>query len=132
MKARTPVRIPNKSQTYQISNQNPSKRVDYIYESQDEYDMLITKLKSEIFERQQNGKDYNALEGKFRQLKNEISLIGKEKLRLQNELSQSVKEGNEIISTMQTENENLNQELNDKNLAKKKIITFIKLWKLRL
>ena len=120
MKNRTS-HIMKQTKTYQISNQNPSKRADYLYENQDELDMLITKLRSEIFEKQQNGKDYNALEGKFLQLKNDISIISKEKIRLQNELVQNINKGKEVIASMQTENENLKQELNEKNLANKKI-----------
>ena len=121
MKNRNPSKIINKPTTYQISNQNASKRNEFLYENQEDLDTLLTKLKSEIFERQQNSKDYNALEGKFRQLKNDIAFIGKEKLRLQNELAKSVNEGNEIISSMQTENENLKQELNEKNSENKKL-----------
>ena len=121
MKNRAPNRVMNKPQMNKISNQNEMKRNDLIYENQDDLDMLITKLKSEIFEKQQNGKDYNALEGRFLQLKNDISLISKEKIRLQNELAQSVNEGKDIISSMQTENENLMQELNEKNLDNKKL-----------
>ena len=120
MKNRTS-HIIKQSKTYQIQNKSQPKRVDYLYENQDDLDMLITKLRSEIFEKQQNGKDYNALEGKFLQLKNDISIISKEKLRLQNELAQSINKGKEVISTMQTENENLKQELNEKNLANKKL-----------
>ena len=116
MKNRTS-HIIKQSKTYQIQNKSQPKRVDYLYENQDDLDMLITKLRSEIFEKQQNGKDYNALEGKFLQLKNDISIISKEKLRLQNELAQSINKGKEVISTMQTENENLKQK--KKNLKKK-------------
>ena len=122
MKNRNQTKIVKKPATYQITNQSqPKRNNDFLYENQDDLDMMITKLKSEIFEKQQNGKDYNALEGKFRQLKNEISLINKEKMRLQNELAQSINEGNEVISSMQTENENLKQELNNKNLENKKL-----------
>jgi hypothetical protein len=114
MKNRNQTKIVKKPATYQITNQSqPKRNNDFLYENQDDLDMMITKLKSELFEKQQNGKDYNALEGKFRQLKNEISLISKEKLRLQNELAQSINEGNEVISSMQTENENLKEELNN-------------------
>ena len=120
MKNRTS-HIVKQTKTYQIQNKAQPKRVEYIYDKQDDLDMLITRLRSEIFEKQQNGKDYNALEGKFLQLKNDISIISKEKLRLQNELAQSINKGKEVISTMQMENENLKQELNEKNLANKKL-----------
>ena len=99
MKNRTS-HIIKQTKTYQIQNKVQPKRVEYIYDKQDDLDMLITKLRSEIFEKQQNGKDYNALEGKFLQLKNDISIISKEKLRLQNELAQSINKGKEVISTM--------------------------------
>ena len=121
MKTRSQINISNKSKTYQISKQNPSKRPEFIYENQDDTDMLITKLKSDIFEKQQNAKDYNSLENKFIQLKNDIAIINKEKMRLSNELNQSMNEGKEIIASMQVDNENLKQELNEKNLANKKL-----------
>ena len=43
MKTRSQINISNKSKTYQISKQNPSKRPEFIYENQDDTDMLITK-----------------------------------------------------------------------------------------
>ena len=49
----------NHSVTYQILNKNCCCDV------QDEFDLAITHLKSEIFERQQNAKDYCALENKL-------------------------------------------------------------------
>ena len=42
-------------------------------------------------------------------------------MRLQNESAQSVNERKDVISSMQTENENLMQELNEKNLENKKL-----------
>ena len=84
----------NNSITYQIIN--PACCID----GQDELDLMITNLKAEIFERQQNAKDYCALENKFRQLKNDIQLLSEKKLQLEQELAQSKNMGNLQISDL--------------------------------
>ena len=48
-----------------------------------ELDCIITNLKAELFEKQQNAKDYCALEAKFRQLQNEIHLLSDQKICLE-------------------------------------------------
>ena len=89
------------SVTYQITNPN------YCCGEQDELDLMITNLKAEIFEKQQNGKDYCALENKFRQLQNEIQMLADQKLSLEEELNKSRNAGNLQISNLRTENENI-------------------------
>ena len=103
------------SVTYQITNPNCCSP------EPDELDLMITNLKSEIFEKQQNGKDYCALENKFHQLQNEIQILSDQKLQLEQELSQSKNSGNKQITNFRTENENIMSELNEKNLLNKKI-----------
>ena len=103
------------SVTYQISNPNCR------YEIQDELDSMITNLKAEIFEKQQNAKDYCALEAKFHQLKNDIQLLSDQKICLEQEISKSNNNGNALISNLRAENENLMSELNEKNSLNKKL-----------
>ena len=103
------------SVTYQISNTNCR------YDVQDELDLMITNLKAEIFEKQQNAKDYCALEAKFHQLQNDIQLLSDQKICLEQELSHSSNNGSALISNLRAENENLMSELNEKNTLNKKL-----------
>ena len=81
----------------------------------------IAQLKSDLFERQQNEKDYCALESKFRQLQNDLQLLSEEKLRLEYELRKTDSETNKSIPTFQCENLNLRKEIDEKNLLNKKL-----------
>ena len=81
----------------------------------------IAKLKSDLFERQQNEKDYCALESKVRQLQNDLQLLSEEKLRLEYELRKTESETNKSIPTFQCENLNLRKEIDEKNLLNKKL-----------
>ena len=108
----------NQPFTYQISkNKNP---ICYCGE-QDELDQMIINLKAEIFEKQQNARDYCALENKFLQLRNDIKIIADEKENLERELVNTQNVANPQTADLRTQNENLLSELNDKNLLNKKI-----------
>ena len=86
-----------------------------------ELDCIITNLKSELFEKQQNVKDYCALESKFIQLQNDIKLLSEQKYCLEEELCRAGEEGNKLICGLRAENINLKNELNDKNCLNKKL-----------
>ena len=103
------------SATYQFTNPN------CCYDVQDELDLMITNLKTEIFEKQQNCKDYCALENKFRQLQNDIRCLSEQKILLEQELAKSGNNGNILISKNKSENENFLNELNEKNSLNKKL-----------
>lgn len=81
----------------------------------------IAKLKSDLFERQQNERDYCALESKFRQLQNDLQLLSEEKLRLEYELRKTENETNKSIPNFQCENLNLKKEIEEKNVLNKKL-----------
>ncbi len=87
----------------------------------DELDCMIANLKSELFERQQNVKDYCALESKCAQLENDIQAVCEVKNHLECELCCAGEEGNKLIFNLRTENENLKNELNQKNTMNKKL-----------
>ena len=89
--------------------------------NQEQLDLLISNLKSELFEKEQNRKDYNILENNYNKLKEEILYISNEKQKIKNKYSKSINEDNNIINKYQTENENINEELNKKNLLNKKL-----------
>lgn len=89
--------------------------------NQEQLDLLISNLKSELFEKEQNRKDYNILENNYNKLKEEILYISNEKQKIKNKYSKSINENNNIINKYQTDNENINEELNKKNLLNKKL-----------
>ena len=86
-----------------------------------ELDCVLSNLKSELFEKQQNVKDYCALEAKFIQLQNDLKMLSDEKNCLECELCRVGDEGNKLICNLKVENENLKNELNEKNSMNKKL-----------
>ena len=86
-----------------------------------ELDCIIANLKSELFAKQQNIKDYCALQSKFLQLQNEIKLLSDQKNCLEGEICRVGEEGNKLICGLKSENINLKNELDDKNSLNKKL-----------
>ena len=86
-----------------------------------ELDCIIANLKSELFEKQQNIKDYCSLESKFIQLQNDFKMLSDQKNTLECELCRANEEGNKLICNLRLENENLKNSLNDKNCQNKKL-----------
>ena len=86
-----------------------------------ELDCVIANLKAELFEKQQNAKDYCALEAKFIQLQNDIKLLSDQKNCLEAELCRAEDEGNKLVCNLRVENCNLKNELNEKNTLNKKL-----------
>ena len=60
-------------------------------------DNLINQLKTQIFDLEQNARDYSSLQAKCKQLANEASLFNEEKMRLEYELKQKTESSNKII-----------------------------------
>lgn len=79
-----------------------------------EQENIISQLKSQVFDLQQNEKNYNALQLKYNALMNDSNIINEEKLRLEYELKQKIEASNKILSELQSDNENLQNELNAK------------------
>ncbi len=90
-------------------------------ENECELDCIIANLKSELFAKQQNIKDYCSLESKFIQLQNDIKMLSDQKNNLECELCRANDEGNKLICSLRLENENLKNSLNDKNCENKKL-----------
>ena len=112
------------SGTYQIDccDQN----CDYEYEvkvGNKEKDMLIAQLNAHIQELEQQEKDYDLLNQKFRQLQNEYSLLKDNKLRLEYELKQRDEAYNKRICDLRGENENLQLGFNEKISVGKKLLS---------
>ena len=105
----------NHSNNYQISDK------DCCCESQDELDLMITHLKTEIFEKEQSAKDYCTLENKLKQLQNEIQCLSEQKLCLEKELNKSINSGDISIANAKKDNENLMNKLKEINTLNKKL-----------
>ena len=86
-----------------------------------ELDRIIANLKTELFERQQNLRNYCELESKCIQLQNDIQSLSDQKKCLEFELCKVGENGNKLICNLRTENENLKNELNEKNSLNKKL-----------
>lgn len=84
-------------------------------------DYLISQLKSEIFEREQNKKCYDDLECKFRQLQNDLQALHDVNTHLECEIRQLTDKGNKDIADIRNDNENLLNELNEKIALNKKL-----------
>ena len=102
-----------------LNNSNQLNNSSFDLNDRDNKDNLINKLKSQVFDLEQNAKDYNILQAKCKQLANETSILEEEKIRLEYELKQKTQNSNKIISELQTEKENLQNTLNEKLITNK-------------
>ena len=103
-----------------------SPNCDYDYEvkvGNKEKDMLIAQLNAHIQELEQQEKNYDLLNQKFRQLQNEYSLLKDNKLRLEYELKQRDEAYNKKIGDLRGENENLQLNFNEKITVGKKLLS---------
>ena len=112
------------SGTYQIDSYNQNGDYDYeVKVGNKEKDMLIAQLNAHIQELEQQEKDYDLLNQKFRQLQNEYSLLKDNKLRLEYELKQRDEAYNKKICDLRGENENLQLGFNEKISVGKKLLS---------
>ena len=86
-----------------------------------ELDCIITNLKNELFEKMQNSRDCCSLEAKILKLQNDIKALKEEKQILECKIIQSGKEGDKMIYELRNTNENLKNQLNEKNILNKKL-----------
>ena len=120
------------SATYQLdANRRSNKNISYNYDQRNneiqmsdeftstnksgkEKDMLISQLKSKIFELELHQKDYDVLNERFKQLKIDFASLNDSKNLLELEKDKREEEYNRIIGDLQCENENLQIGFNDK------------------
>ena len=100
--------------SYNRTQLNQSIEKENLSNSVFDKDGLISQLKAQIFDLEQNEKNYQLLQNKYKNLSNDSSILNEEKLRLEYELKQKTETTNKIISDLQTENENLQNALNEK------------------
>ena len=110
--------------TYQIDSGEPNEDFNYeVKVGNKEKDMLIAQLNAHIQELEQQEKNYDLLNQKFRQLQNEYSLLKDNKLRLEYELKQRDEAYNKKICDLRGENENLQLGFNEKISLGKKLLS---------
>ena len=102
-----------------MSNKKSNKLLNNSNYDLNERENIIAQLKSQVFDLEQNAKDYNTLQTKCKQLVNEASYLNEEKIRLEYELKQKTQNSDKIISELQSEKENLENTLNEKLLTNK-------------
>jgi len=120
------------SATYQLdANRRSNKNISYNYDQRNneiqmsddftstnksgkEKDMLISQLKSKIFELELHQKDYDVLNERFKQLKIDFASLNDSKNLLELEKDKREEEYNRVIGDLQCENENLQIGFNDK------------------
>ena len=108
------------------SSNSTFQRQNVTYEIRDngcinELDKVISQLKSELFEKQQNVKDFNCLQCKFNDLLNNLEMANREKSNIECELRQLGNDSSKCITDLRTENENLLVELDEKISNNKKL-----------
>ena len=84
-------------------------------------DLMISGLKSRLFDLEQQEKDNNYLCQKFNQLKRDYCLLCNMKNKLEQEIEDKDQEYNKNIDELCNKNENLKKEYNDKLAANKKL-----------
>ena len=88
-------------------------------ESSKEKDMIISHLKSKIFELELHEKNYDILNERYKQLQMDFAALNDSKHLLECEKAQREEEYNKIVGDLQCENENLQIGFNEK-LSKNK------------
>jgi chromosome segregation ATPase len=86
-----------------------------------EKDLLISQLKSQIFEYEQNEKNFNSLQAKYRALQNDFDLVSEEKLRLEYESKQRIELLTKQVNELRSDKESLQNSLNEKLALNKKL-----------
>jgi chromosome segregation ATPase len=76
--------------------------------------LIISQLKSQIAQLEEDDKAYNCLLQKYRQLQNEYQLVNESKLHLEYELKQKNETTNKIVNELKCQNIDLSNELKDK------------------
>ena len=75
--------------------------------SSNEKDMLISNLKSKIFQLDENEKAYCDLLNKFKKLQNEFQLMNEAKMRLEYELKQKSESFNKNLDELRGQSDSL-------------------------
>jgi len=105
---------------------SPYRKMNVCYSpklQENEKDLIISQLKAQVFELEQNEKNFNSLNLKVRALQSEVNVVSEEKLRLEYELKQRVESTDKQILELRQTVENLQLELSDKIQVNKKLFS---------
>lgn len=86
-----------------------------------EKDLIISQLKSQVFELEQNEKNFNSLNLRLRSIQSEANILSEEKLRLEYELKQKIETTDKHIFELRQTLENTQLDLSDKIQVNKKL-----------
>ena len=89
--------------------------------SKSDLDKEIRELQLEIEEKMENVQDYSELETKLIKLENDVQNLSEEKLQIEYELRHIGKENDKILSDLEIENDNLINEIKQRNLMIEKL-----------
>lgn len=106
------------------SQTSPWRKMNVTYSprvEESEKDIIISQLKAQVFELEQNEKNFSALQLKVKALNNEVGMLSDEKLRLEYELKQRCEMSDKQISELRNANDSLQMELSEKIQVNKKL-----------
>ena len=83
--------------------------------------LKISQLKSQLVQLDEEDKIYNELFQKYQKLQNEYQLMNDAKLHLEYELKQKCENSNKVLQDLQSQNEDLTNELKEKNCIYEKL-----------
>ena len=103
---------------------SPYRKMNVTYSprvQESEKDLIISQLKAQVFELEQNEKNFNSLNLKVRALQSETNILSEEKLRLEYELKQKKEAADKMIIDLRQNLENLQLDFSDKVQVNKKL-----------
>ena len=87
---------------------------------ENEKDYMISSLRKQVFDLEQNEKNYNILNSKFKNLQNEYSVVCENKLKQEYEYKSRLESANKEILDVRSEIDSIQQTLDERiNLNKK-------------
>ena len=123
--------------SYNFQNKSPSSRNDNInnlkndlnnsysicnqYNNRELNPFYVSQLKTKIFDLEQNLRNYDELQEKFKKSKNENEILSKNNIDLDYKLKQKTENSLKNISKLENENENIKNKLKEKILINKQL-----------
>ena len=109
------------SYTFPVRNYQTEPNKNLSTEANMQSTMMISQLKTKIFDLEQNNKNYENLQNKFKILQNENSLLVQDKLRLEYQLKQNGDSATKTITELQNEIDHIKSQLRDKMILNKNL-----------
>lgn len=100
---------------------NVSPRAYNNREYDSEKDVLISSLRKQVFDLEQNEKNYNVLNNKYKNLQNDYTIICESKLKQEYEYKQRLESANKELSDLRGEIDSIQNTLDDRISLNKKL-----------